>query len=119
MPLHLYSHNVIKGPPTGTGNPAVADSMLGMPPPAGPTIVFTHNTVYGDVGGTGGIALPVGAPQFFANNSIYGIINFLGPGAPIGWAQAGAGPGLDAAGNAEHPVGWGPGGFTLPSHWDD
>jgi len=26
---------------------------------------------------------------------------------------------LDANGYAEHPTGWGPGGFTLPSHWDD
>ena len=119
MPLHLYSHNVIKGPPTGTGNPVVADSVLGSPPPPGPTIVFTHNTVYGDVGGTGGIGLPTGAPQFFANNTIYGTINFAGPGAMVGWVQTGAGPGLDASGNTEHPIGWAAGGFTLPSHWDD
>lgn len=119
MPLHLYSYNVIKGPPTGTGDPAVADSVLPNPPPAGPTIVFTHNTVYGDVGGTGGVGLPGGAPQFFANNTVYGVINFAGPGAAVGWAQAGAGTGLDAAGNTEHQIGWGLGGFTLPSHWDD
>lgn len=119
MPLHLYSHNIIKGPPTGTGIPAVTDSLLGGFPPAAASIIFTHNTVYGDVGGTGGVPLPGAAPQYFANNTVYGIINFAGPGAAVGWVQAGAGPGLDAAGNAEHPVGWGPGGFTLPSHWDD
>jgi hypothetical protein len=119
VPLHLYSHNIIKGPPTGTGLPAVADSLLGGFPPAASTIVFTHNTVYGDVGGTGGIPLPGAAPQYFTNNTVFGIINFAGPGALVGWAQAGAGPGLDAAGNAEHPIGWAAGGFTLPSHWDD
>ncbi len=118
-PLHLYSHNVIKGPPTGTGNPAVADSILPNPPPPSPTIVFTHNTVYGDVGGTGGVPLPLAAPQFYANNTIYGLITYAGAGAMVGWVQAGAGPGLDAAGNTEHPIGWALGGFTLPSHWDD
>ncbi len=84
----------------------MADSVFGVLPPIVPSIVFTHNTVCGDVGGTGGVLLTAGAPQFFANNTVCGLINFAGPGAFVGWVQAGAGPGLDADGNAEHPIGW-------------
>ena len=100
MPVHLYTHNYLRSNP---GVPALVD-----PGYAGPFIAFVQNTVQGHVGTSGNA-------QFYANNIVYGIINNVGgPGAP-GWTQAGAGAGLDGAGNTEHNLS----AVMLPSSWRD
>lgn len=117
-PLHFFSHNVIIGPVSGTGFPAFADP--GLPPV--PSFSLVQNTIHGDVGS--GVLPPAmaGRPQFFSNNTLYGLINYPAPapGAPFGWAQAGVGPVPDAAGNIENPGAVAPfGPALLPSHWVD
>ena len=105
--LHQYSYNYIKGPTPGAGSPAVVD-------PVGllvPTILFTHNTVYGDVG-VPQVLPPSANLQYFANNVVFGQINYTG--GQVGWFQA-VTPNFDAANNSEYP---GPA-PVLPSHWDD
>ena len=101
VPLHLYTHNYVRGAPASV---VVQDPAAGGA--GGPTIVFAHNTVLGNVGLNG-------HPQFYANNLVYGIINNVG-GVP-GWLQAGVGAGLDASGNTEHEVVV----PTLPAAWVD
>jgi len=104
MPTHLYTHNYLKGVPSGGGTPTLID------PNAGeyPTITFVQNTVLGDVG--------IGNhTQFYANNIVYGLINNIGGPGASGWSQAGAGTGLDAAGNTEHQTAY----PTLPAPWLD
>ncbi len=104
-PVHLYTHNYLRGMPPGPGStPAVQDPLA----VTGTTIAFTHNTVMGHVGLNGNL-------QYFANNTVYGLINNTGgPGFP-GWTQAGAGAGIDAAGNTEHEMFYPP----LPAAWSD
>jgi len=101
VPLHLYTHNYIRGVPASV---VVQDPAAGGA--GGPTIAFAHNTVLGNVGLNGHL-------QFFANNLVYGLINNVG-GVP-GWLQAGVGTGLDASGNTEHEV-VAP---ALPAAWVD
>lgn len=101
VPLHLYTHNYIRGAP---GSVVVQDPAAGGA--GGPTIAFAHNTVLGNVGLNGHL-------QFFANNLVYGLINNVG-GVP-GWLQAGVGTGMDASGNTEHEVVV----PTLPAAWVD
>ncbi|NCC49982.1 MAG: hypothetical protein EOM20_02075 [Spartobacteria bacterium] len=104
MPVHLYTHNYIKGPEAGMGLSAVVDPLAGG---TGPTICFVQNTVQGDVGTSG-------HAQFYANNIVYGTINNMGGPGP-GWTQAGMGTGADAANNTEHQ-----GTFPmLPNSWFD
>ncbi len=105
-PVHLYTHNYLRGMPPGVGSvPAVQDPMAGA---SGPTIAFTHNTVLGHVGLSAHL-------QFYANNNVYGLINNVGgPGFP-GWSQAGAGTGADASGNIEHELAF----PTMPASWND
>jgi hypothetical protein len=83
--------------------PAVHDPFAGG---AGPTITFTHNLVMGHVGLSG-------HSQFYANNTVYGQINYAG--GTSGWTQAGVGTGIDAAGNVEHETSY----PMLPSPWLD
>ena len=101
VPLHLYTHNYIRGAP---GSVVVQDPAAGGA--GGPTIAFAHNTVLGNVGLNGHL-------QFYANNLVYGLINNVG-GVP-GWLQAGVGTGMDASGNTEHEV-VAP---ALPAAWVD
>ncbi|HOW96360.1 MAG TPA: hypothetical protein P5567_13770 [Kiritimatiellia bacterium] len=104
VPVHLYSHNVIRGmPPAPASVVAVLDQFA-----AGTTIAFVQNTVLGHVG--------ISAhPQYYANNIVYGRINNIGGAGTPGWAQAGAGVGADASNNTEHQ-----GAFpVLPSSWSD
>ena len=104
IPVHLYSHNYIRGMPPAPGSViAVLDQFA-----VGTTIAFVQNTVLGHVGISAHL-------QYYANNIVYGRINNLaGPGSP-GWAQAGAGVGPDAANNTEHQAVF----PTLPSSWSD
>jgi hypothetical protein len=104
-PVHLYTHNYIRGmPPMPGSTPAVQDPMA----LTGTTMAFTHNTVLGHVGLNGNL-------QYYANNTVYGLINNVGgPGAP-GWVQAGGGTGMDASGNTEHEMFYPP----LPASWLD
>lgn len=107
-PVHLYSHNYIRGkapPPEDPGLVAVAVSA-----PAGNRILaFVQNVVVGNVGDG------MGSIQFYANNVVYGVINYIPlPGYP-GWTQAGAGAGADAANNTEHQT-TNP---ALPAAWLD
>lgn len=99
-PIHLYTHNYVRGAPASL---AVQDPVAGA---GGATIAFAHNTVFGNVGLNGHL-------QFFANNLVYGIINNVG-GVP-GWLQAGVGTGMDASGNTEHEVVL----PVLPAAWVD
>ena len=101
VPLHLYTHNYIRGAPASV---VVQDPAAGGA--GGPTIAFAHNTVLGNVGLNGHL-------QFYANNLVYGLINNVG-GVP-GWLQAGVGTGMDASGNTEHEV-VAP---ALPAAWVD
>ena len=101
MPLHLYTHNYVRGAPASI---VVQDPGAGGA--GGPTIAFAHNTVLGNVGLNGHL-------QFYANNLVYGLINNVG-GVP-GWLQAGVGTGMDASGNTEHEV-VAP---ALPAAWVD
>jgi hypothetical protein len=95
QPVHLYAHNYIKGPyPTSTSR-AVQDGT------ASATIGFFNNTVVGNVGTAGGN--PASHSQYFANNIVFGIINYPGSGV-LGWVQLGAGTGADAANNTEHEL---------------
>ncbi|MDY0150478.1 MAG: hypothetical protein RBT03_10395 [Kiritimatiellia bacterium] len=104
---HFYSHNVIRGAEHGMPIPAVYDPMAA----PGPTLVFLHNAVWGDVGVTSN-------QQFYANNIVYGEIN--NTGGPIGWSQAGAGVGIDSAGNTEHQFVYPQAGvFGFPWAWRD
>ncbi|MDD4342108.1 MAG: hypothetical protein PHO14_07720, partial [Kiritimatiellae bacterium] len=108
MTPHLYSHNVIRGAETGTSPiPAVFDPNA----TPGPTMVFVHNAVWGDVGVTSN-------QQFYANNVVYGQIN--NTGGAVGWSQAGVGTGIDSAGNTEHQIVYPqPGGIGFPWAWQD
>ena len=94
-PLHLYANNWIKGPPPVMLGWAVQDPNAGQ---AGPTIGFYNNTVLGNVGMA---PLEAAHPQFYGNNMVYGRINHAA-GSTVGWLQAGAGTGADAANNTEH-----------------
>ena len=100
VPVHLYTHNYIRGSP---GAIVVQDPAAGG---FGAILAFTQNTVMGDVGLNG-------HPQFYANNVVYGLINNVG-GVP-GWGQAGVGTGIDAAGNTEHQITR----PVLPASWTD
>ncbi len=102
-PLHLYTHNYIRGTaPAIDSEEAVQD--LG----GGHTIAFTHNKVLGHVGLNGN-------EQYYANNTVYGIINNVGGNGLPGWSQAGQGTGADAAGNIEHEDSF----PDLPAAWLD
>jgi len=94
-PLHLYAHNWIKGPSPLMQSWAVQDPNAGQ---NGPTIGFYNNTVLGNVGMA---PLEAAHAQFYGNNMVYGRINNAGGGI-LGWMQAGAGTGADAANNTEH-----------------
>ena len=103
---HLYTHNYLNGAePIVGAKPAMRDDWAGS---AGPTITFTHNLVMGHVGISG-------HSQFYANNTVYGLINNVGGAGDPGWSQAGTGTGADAAGNIEHETTY----PTLPSSWRD
>ncbi|MGD9611744.1 MAG: hypothetical protein AB7V22_02455 [Kiritimatiellia bacterium] len=104
LPLHLYTHNYLKGTSGPGAVPALLDSATGFP-----TIAFYHNTVLGHVGVNGN-------PQYYANNTVYGLINNVaGPGAP-GWIQAGSGTvPPDASNNTEHDLSY----PVLPAAWLD
>lgn len=106
-PVHLYAHNWIKGPPPTGAQTALNDWAVAQ----GPTIGFYHNTVFGNVGFANG-----GQPhtQFYANNAVHGRINWPGAGV-VGWQQAGAGAGADAANNTEFQNEY----PQLPDPWDD
>lgn len=98
-PSHLYAYNYMKGPLNTTKQEQQGGQILnGLtfwdPQPATQTVVFVHNTVWGDVGANGN-------RQFHMNNSVYGLIN-AGGFAGVGWTQAGVGSGHDAQGNVEH-----------------
>lgn len=93
QPVHLYAQNYINGPPPSAGIWTVYDAATST------TIGFFNNTVMGHVGLASGN--PPSHLQFFANNIVYGIINYPGSGN-FGWTQAGAGTGADAANNTEH-----------------
>ena len=68
-PLHLYSHNYIRGPTPGAGPIAFDSDATG---PGSTTIALHQNTIYGDVGATVGIPF-----QIYANNTIYGTITWI------------------------------------------
>lgn len=106
-PVHLYAHNWIKGPPPTGVQTALNDWQVAQ----GPTIGFYQNTVFGHVGFANG-----GQPhtQFYANNAVHGRINWPGAGV-VGWLQAGAGAGADAANNTEFQNEY----PQLPDAWDD
>ena len=109
---HLYTHNYMKGPPSNAGIGPNVPTFIDAAGGPGGTIIFTHNTVIGDVG----LAFP-GAPQaqYYGNNMVYGLINHPGAPATVGWVQAGGGTGMDAAGNIEHELTPIPG----PDVWND
>jgi len=68
-PLHLYTHNYIKGvDPVGPGGIAFESDVVA----PSITIALHENTIYGNVGST------LGAPmQIYANNSVYGTISWM------------------------------------------
>lgn len=104
MPLHLYTHNYLHGTAGPGAVPALLDSASGFP-----TIAFLHNTVLGHVGVNGN-------PQYYANNTVYGIINNTGGAGAPGWAQAGVSSvPPDASNNTEHDLGY----PALPAAWVD
>jgi len=118
FPAKLFAHNYIKGPlgdsEAGFAPPTIADPgvpALGYIPPLGPFLAIYNNNIQGSCG-----LAPVAAHgQFYANNTVVaGIINNVG--GPVGWLQAGAGAGADAAGNVEHELAYP---FPLPDNWDD
>lgn len=110
-PVHLYAHNWIRGPTPATFVQAVVDYAT----PGFPTIGFYNNTVFGHVGSAnaGNPATP--HLQYYANNHVHGLINHPGGSWTIGWTQAGAGNGADAANNTEHQVNY----PALPSVYRD
>jgi hypothetical protein len=99
QPVHLYAHNVIKGPDpnAGSGIPAIR---TGSSTPSGPSVAVNNNVVWGHLGSVGTLAT-----QYYANNSVYGLLN---------WGQSGAGA-SDPLGNVQM-TGTLP---QLPDAWDD
>lgn len=117
-PYKLFTHNYIKGPRVdadgGFAPPTISDpgAITPYPPGTGPFLAFYHNVIQGSAG-----SAPAGIPhtQFYGNNMMVGgIIN--NAGGIVGWLQAGAGAGIDAAGNVEHQITYP---FPLPDNWDD
>lgn len=110
-PIHLFAHNYIRGPRPleQGGGVAVADpNAQGL----ARFIGFFNNTVYGHCG-----SAPGGIPhaQYFANNHLFGLINFSPPQG-VGWIQAGTGSvSPDAANNTEHDLTF----PTMPGAWND
>jgi len=118
FPYKLFTHNYIKGPRVdsdgGFAPPTISDpgAITPYPPGTGPFLAFYHNLIQGSAG-----SAPAGIPhtQFYGNNMMVGgLIN--NAGGIVGWLQAGAGTGIDAAGNIEHQIVYP---FPLPDNWDD
>lgn len=93
QPLHLITHNYIKGPKSEQGTPAIQDS--------GPQTLAVHqNTVWGDIG--------TGPPQYVGQNMVYGRVVSAQAGGVGAWT-------VDANGNTLF-LGTPP---LLPDIWDD
>lgn len=93
QPLHLISHNYIKGPKSEQGVPAIQD--LGQQ-----TMAVHQNTVWGDIG--------TGPPQYVGQNMVYGRVNSAQAGGVGAWV-------VDPNGNTMF-LGTPP---LLPDAWDD
>ena len=101
---HLYAFNYIKGFQHMEGPHPLAVITAGSN-----TVAFYQNLVYGDVGH------PTGHGQFFANNSLLGVINAINAPGVAGWLQMGTGVPADPANNTEHFTIY----PTVPDEWDD
>lgn len=103
---HLYAFNYIKGKPHEEQPHPLAVYTSGTN-----TVAFYQNLVFGDVGN------PVfpGQGQYYANNSVLGVINAFNAPNVAGWAQWGAGAAPDNANNTEHFTAY----PTVPDEWDD